>query len=56
MLIYAVFAQSKSSRVYLKSVANATNERDDSVLSWNGGRGQVRKGNKGKRVFRNTVL
>ena len=27
-----MFAQSKSSRVYLKSVANAINERDDSAF------------------------
>ena len=31
MSIYAVFAQSKSSRMHLKSVANATNKRDDSA-------------------------
>ena len=32
MSIYAVFVQSKSSRVYLKFVANATNERDDNAF------------------------
>ena len=32
MSIYAVFVQSKSLRVYLKSVANATNERDDNAF------------------------
>ena len=32
MSIYAVFVQSKSSRVQLKSVANATNKRDDNAV------------------------
>ena len=32
MSIYAMFVQSKSSRVYLKFVANATNERDDNAF------------------------
>ena len=32
MSIYAMFAQSESSRVHLKFVANATNERDDSAF------------------------
>ena len=32
MSIYAVFAQSELSRVYLKFVANATNERDDNAF------------------------
>ena len=32
MSIYAMFVQSKSSRVYLKFIANATNERDDNAF------------------------
>ena len=32
MSIYAMFAQSESSRVHLKFVANATNERDDNAF------------------------
>ena len=32
MLIYAMFVQSESSRVYLKFVANATSERDDNAF------------------------